>query len=182
MKPLLAALALLAVPAVGRAAEVDFNRDVRPILSDKCFACHGPDAKHRKADLRLDVEKEARASGVIVAGKPAESTLIERITAEDERERMPPKKSGKSLTAVEIDVLRRWVAEGAKWSPHWAFVPPVRRATPTTKYPTANWVDAFLFARLEREGLAPSPEADRRTLIRRLSFDLTGLPPTPEQV
>src|SRR5947207_496742 len=95
---------------------------------------------------------------------------------------MPPKKSGKTLSSAEIDVLRRWVAEGAKWSPHWAFVPPVRREPPTTKHPTANWIDNFLFARLEREGLAPSPEADRRTLIRRLSFDLTGLPPTPAEV
>src|SRR5207248_6554780 len=115
MKPIPAILAILALPALSRAAEVDFNRDVRPILADKCFACHGPDAKHRKADLRLDVEKAARESGVIVPGKPAESTLVERITAADPAERMPPAKSGKKLTAAEVDVLKRWVSEGAKW-------------------------------------------------------------------
>jgi hypothetical protein len=174
-------LSLLAAAAPLRAAEVDFNRDVRPILSDKCFACHGPDEKHRKADLRYDDEKTALASGTITPGKPADSALIQRITAEDEADRMPPKKSGKKLTAAEVETLRKWIADGAKYAPHWAYVAPVKRDAPKTKNPTANWIDNFLFARLEREGLAPSPEADRRTLARRLYFDLTGLPPAPQE-
>ena len=170
-----------AVPA--RAAEpVDFNRDVRPILSDKCFACHGPDEKHRKAKLRLDDGKAAHDSGALVPGKPADSALVQRITAADEADRMPPKKSGKTLTAAEVEMLKKWVAEGAKYAPHWAYVAPKKHDAPKTKHPTANWIDNFLFARLEREGLSPSPEADRRTLARRLCFDLTGLPPTPEAV
>ena len=182
MKQLSVIVAIAAFPGLASAADIDFNRDVRPILSDKCFACHGPDAKHRKADLRLDVEKDARDSGVIVPGKPGESYLIERIVAEDEAERMPPKKSGKTLSAKEIDILKRWIAEGAKWADHWAYVPPKRWPVPTTKHPTANWIDNFIRARLEREGLSPAPEADRRTLARRLYFDLTGLPPTPAAV
>jgi mono/diheme cytochrome c family protein len=170
-----------AIPARG-AEPVDFNRDVRPILSDKCFSCHGPDEKHRKAKLRLDDGKAALASGALAPGKPAESELVKRITAEDEADRMPPKKSGKPLTAAEVATLKKWVAEGAKYAPHWAYVPPAKREAPKTKHQTSNWIDAFLFARLEREGLSPSAEADRRTLARRLYFDLTGLPPTPEQV
>ncbi len=172
----------LAAPLRGAEPEIDFNRDVRPILSDKCFSCHGPDEKHRKADLRLDDEKAALASGAIKPGKPAESDFIARITAEDEADRMPPKKSGKKLTAAEIETLRKWIAGGAKYAPPWAYVPPAKREIPKTKHPTSNWIDNFLFARLEREGLAPAPEADRRTLARRLSFDLTGLPPTPAEV
>jgi mono/diheme cytochrome c family protein len=178
---LLALLALLSA-AAAPAADVDFNRDVRPILSDKCFSCHGPDEKHRKAKLRLDVEKDAVASGVIVAGKPGESELIERITTADETDRMPPAKGGKKLTAAEIDTLKKWVAGGGKYAAAWAYVPPKKHEPPATKHATSNWIDHFVFARLEKEGLAPSPEADRRTLIRRLSFDLTGLPPTPAEV
>src|SRR3954451_9730195 len=105
MKPLLAVFTFAVLTPSARAADVDFNRDVRPILSDKCFACHGPDEKHRKAKLRLDVAKDTLASGVIVAGKPAESSLVERITTADESERMPPAKSGKSLTAAEVATL-----------------------------------------------------------------------------
>jgi len=161
---------------------VNFNRDIRPILSDKCFACHGPDEKHRKAKLRLDVEKVALDRGAIVPGKPTESELIERITAEDEIERMPPAKTGKKLSTTEIELLRKWIEQGAKYEKHWAYVPPVRRDPPKTKHEVANFIDAFIFARLENEGLAPAPEADKRTLVRRLFFDLTGLPPTPEQV
>lgn len=175
-------LAALGWAAPLRAAEIDFNRDVRPILSDKCFACHGPDEKHRKADIRFDDAKEALASGAIVPGKPAESSFIARITTDDERDRMPPKKSGKKLSGAEIETLRKWVAGGAKYAPAWAYVAPASREIPKTKHPTSNWIDAFLFARLEREGLSPSPEADRRTLVRRLYFDLTGLPPTPAEV
>lgn len=179
---MLLSLLLLTPTVVARAADpVEFNRDVRPILSDKCFACHGPDAKHRKGDLRLDVEKEAKAVS-IVPGKPAESPLVDRITAKDPADLMPPQRFGKMLTAAEIETLRRWIAEGAKWSAHWAYVPPVRRAPPATKHPAANFIDSFLFARLEHAGLSPSPEADRITLCRRLYFDLTGLPPTPDEV
>jgi cytochrome c553 len=177
----LLSLALVAVAVPARAAEpVDFNRDVRPILSDKCFACHGPDEKHRKAKLRLDDGKAAHASGAIAPGKPADSAIIERILA-DEGERMPPKKSGKSLTAAEIDTLKRWVSEGAKYAPHWAYVPPKKHDVPKATGAT-NFIDNFLLARLEREKLTFAPEADRRALARRLHFDLTGLPPTPAAV
>jgi hypothetical protein len=182
MKPLPIALALLILPATGRAADIDFNRDVRPILSDKCFACHGPDEKHRKKKLRLDVEEDALGSGVIVAGKPEKSELVARITSTDPKQQMPPAKSGKTLTAAEIDILTKWVAQGAKYAPHWAYVAPKKHPVPATKHPTANWIDNFLLARLEKEGLTFAPEADRRTLARRLYFDLTGLPPTPAEV
>ncbi|MCI0705352.1 MAG: DUF1549 domain-containing protein [Planctomycetia bacterium] len=175
-------LLAFAAPMVVAEPTVDFNRDVRPILSDKCFACHGPDEKHRKAKLRLDSEKDALDSGVIVPSKPAESALVQRITAEDEADRMPPVKSGKKLTAAEVKVLQQWVAEGAKYAPHWAYVPPKKHEVPKTKHATANFIDNFLFARLEKEKLSPSPEADKRTLARRLYFDLTGLPPTPAEV
>src|SRR5262245_20372615 len=183
-------LTLALLPAVARAADrpIDFNRDVRPILSDKCFACHGPDANHREADLRLDVEKDAKAerdgSQAIVPGKPEESQLVARITATSAAKRMPPKKANKPLTAAEIDVLKQWVAEGAKWSAHWAYGPPRKHPIPDVKMAdwSSEWVDRFILARLEREKLTPSPDADRVTLARRLYFDLTGLPPTPAEV
>ena len=124
-------------PAAQPARTIEFNRDVRPILADKCFACHGPDDKHRKADLRLDVEKDAVEAKAVVPGKPAESELVARITAADEAERMPPKKFGKPLTAAEIATLKRWVAEGATWSAHWAYVPPKRTPDPAVKVPSA---------------------------------------------
>ncbi|HKB05687.1 MAG TPA: PSD1 and planctomycete cytochrome C domain-containing protein [Gemmataceae bacterium] len=180
---------LLLAPVAARAADrpVDFNRDVRPILSDKCFACHGPDEKHRAAKLRLDVEKDAKADrdGVpaVVPGKPDESELVARITNPDESERMPPKKANKPLTKAEIETLKRWVAEGARRSAHWAYVPPQKHPFPEVKaagWP-ANWIDRFILSRLEHEGLSPSADADRITLARRLYFDLTGLPPTPAE-
>jgi hypothetical protein len=165
----------LAVPAHGRAEPVRFNRDVLPILADKCFACHGPDAAKRKAGLRLDREEAARK----VLGE-----LVRRITSNDLEERMPPKVSGRELTPAQVDTLRRWVAEGGKWEKHWAFVPPERPEPPAVA--DAAWatnpIDRFIRARLEQAGLKPSPEADRATLIRRMSFDLTGLPPTPAEV
>src|SRR4051812_35340959 len=175
-------LVLLGGRAAATDKPLDFNRDVRPILTDKCFACHGPDPKHRKAKLRLDTREGAHESAV-VRGKPAESELVARITAADDTV-MPPKKGGKPLTPAEIEVLKRWVKEGATYTQHWAYVPPKKLPPPAVKdaaWP-ANWVDPFILARLEKEGLAPSPDADRRTLIRRLSFDLTGLPPTPAEV
>ncbi len=162
---------------------VDFNRDIRPILSDRCFKCHGPDAENREADLRFDDEASAK-DFVIVPGDPSDSELIARITAADADDRMPPADSGKTLSREEIELIRRWVAEGAPWSDHWAYVPPVRHSVPEVRSPgwPLNWIDRFVLARLESEGLAPSPDSDRVTLIRRLSFDLTGLPPSPAEV
>ena len=179
----LGALIIAATSSVSTAAEpVDFNRDVRPILSDKCFACHGPDANHREADLRLDVGESAIETGAVVPGKPNESLLVERITATDESVRMPPADSGKELTPAEIDVLTRWITEGAEYAQHWAYVAPSWAEPPATRHPTANWIDAFVLSRLEREGIDPAPAADPRTLARRLHFDLIGLPPDPDAV
>ena len=179
---LCAVVSIVASSAAAAAESVDFNRDVRPILSDKCFACHGPDANHREADLRLDVGESALDARAIVPGQPEESTLVERITAADESERMPPADSGKELTAAEIETLTRWVAEGAEYAQHWAYVAPKWTEPPAARSMTRNWIDAFVLARLEREGVAPAPPADRRTLSRRLHFDLTGLPPDPDDV
>jgi mono/diheme cytochrome c family protein len=169
---------------------IDFNRDIRPILSDNCFACHGPDEKKRQANLRLDTKQGAFArldSGqfAIVPGKPDESELIFRITATDAPAvLMPPPKSTKKLTPAQIDLITRWVAQGAPWEEHWAFVPPRKPALPKVKNPAwpKNPIDHFILARLEAAGLQPSPEADKRTLIRRVTLDLTGLPPTPAEV
>jgi mono/diheme cytochrome c family protein len=170
-------------------AKINFGRDIRPILADNCFACHGPDIHQRKAKLRLDTRSgalaELRSGGhAIVPGKPDESVLIERITDDNPSRHMPPKKSGKTLTSAQIDLLRRWIAEGATYTVHWAFTPPMRPAMPKVKNTAwpKNAIDSFILARLEREGLSPSPEADRTTLIRRVTLDLTGLPPTPAEV
>lgn len=167
-------------------APLDFNREIRPILSDKCFACHGPDKKHRKGKLRLDLEESAKdpKKSAIVPGKPKESELIYRITTNDEEELMPPGDSGKSLTTKEKELLRRWITEGASWSEHWAYVPPRKHELPTvkkTKWP-ANWIDHFALSYMEQNGQKPAPDADSITLVRRLYFDLTGLPPEPEVV
>jgi hypothetical protein len=170
-------------------ATVEYNRDVRPILSDACYNCHGPDAKRRKAGLRLDTEAGALAQlrggdKAIVPRDPSHSELVRRISADDEQERMPPPKSGRKLTARQVALLRRWVEQGAKWQRHWAFLPPRRPALPAVRQ--ADWprngIDFFVLARLEHEGLAPAPEADRTTVIRRVTLDLTGLPPTPAEV
>ncbi|HEV3115546.1 MAG TPA: DUF1549 domain-containing protein, partial [Gemmataceae bacterium] len=166
----------------GNQGTVSFNRDIRPILSNNCYQCHGPDDKQRKADLRLDTEEGI--AGVVTRGKPDESELIARITAADAAQRMPPRKTGKKLTAQEVELFTRWVKEGAPYSKHWAYVKPLRPALPQVK--DRSWpktaIDTFLLARLEREGLKPSPEADRHAIIRRLSLDLTGLPPTLQEV
>jgi hypothetical protein len=168
---------------------VDFARDIRPILSENCFACHGPDEKTRKAKLRLDTRDGAfgkiRSGGhAVVPGKATESELIARISSADATELMPPPKSGKKLTPRQRALLRQWVEQGAPWSTHWAFDPP--RRTPLPKVGEARWprnpIDHFILARLEKEGLRPSPEADRTTLIRRVTLDLTGLPPTLAEV
>jgi len=176
----------VALAAESSVAPLDFNREIRPILSDKCFACHGPDKKHRKGKLRLDLEESAKdpKKSAIVPGKPKESELIYRITTNDEEELMPPGDSGKSLTTKEKELLRRWITEGAPWSEHWAYVPPRKHELPTvkkTKWP-ANWIDHFALSYMEQNGQKPAPDADSITLVRRLYFDLTGLPPEPEVV
>ncbi len=173
---------LVARSATAADDRVDFNRDIRPILSAKCFACHGPDAQARKADLRLDVRDVALT--VLSPGKPEKSALLERITHADADTVMPPPKTGKKITPKEAAVLKRWITQGAPYAKHWAFVPPKRPVVPSVRNRTRmrNAIDAFVLSRLEKEGLQPSPSADKVTLIRRITLDLTGLPPTPEDV
>jgi hypothetical protein len=184
-------LALFAAAKLALAAApggVDFDRDIRPILSDNCFACHGPDEKQRMASLRLDIKEGifADRSGhpVIVPGDSAASRLYQRISAKDKQHRMPPPYSERTLTDQQVDLIRKWIDGGAKWEMHWAYVPPKRPDPPHVK--DAAWprnsIDNFILARLEREGLRPSPEADRATLLRRVSLDLTGLPPTSAEL
>jgi hypothetical protein len=172
-----------------KTARIDFARQIRPILSENCFRCHGPDHEERKAKLRLDIKASAfgklRSGGrAIVPGNSKKSELIARITDQDPSVRMPPAKINKHLTPEQIELLRQWIDQGAEWHEHWAFVPPVRPALPKVKQKdwARNGIDYFILARLEKEGLQPSPEADRTMLIRRLSLDLTGLPPTPAEV
>jgi hypothetical protein len=175
---------LLLLPLVARAqGGIDFNRDVRPILSNNCFQCHGPDEKARKAKLRLDARDDALA--VLTPGKPETSELLRRVTSGNAEEAMPPAKTGKKLTAREIDTLSKWIKDGANYSAHWSYVKPVRPAVPVVqspKVPVRNPIDAFIFARLQKEGLTPQPEADKYALVRRVALDLTGLPPTPDEV
>jgi hypothetical protein len=166
---------------------VQFNRDIRPILADNCYACHGPDKDKRKAKLRLDTKEGLftanKDAAPVVPGKPDESDMYRRIISHDPDELMPQSKTGKTLSAQQIALIKRWIEQGAKWEGHWAYNPLVRPAVPQVKH--ASWIknpiDNFILARLQMEGLKPSPEADKRILIRRLSFDLTGLPPTPEE-
>lgn len=177
---------VLALAPVTRAAtgpapvpdHVEFNRDVRPILSDKCFACHGPDASHRKGKLRLDLRDAALQREAFVPGQPGESELVARILSPHEDEVMPPPDSNKRLDAREKAVLQQWIREGAAYQKHWAYEPPVKAAIP----PGENGVDVLVARRLAVVGLSPSPEAGRHTLIRRLYADLLGLPPTPAEV
>jgi hypothetical protein len=194
MRPIAAFCLMLAVAggeAVAREDEPtpDFNRDVRPILSEHCFGCHGPDAKARKADLRLDTReglfRPLDGATPVVPRKPDESELYLRVTAEEDDLRMPPPKSGHALTPAQVGTIRRWIEQGAEWKGHWAYIPPTRPPVPDVKDDGGfirNDIDRFILARLRERGLRPSPEADRVTLIRRLSFDLTGLPPLPEEV
>ena len=169
-------------------SEIDFSRDVRPILANNCFGCHGPDDGHREADLRLDTfatQGESRgASEVIAKGQPEQSELVARITTDDDDLRMPPADSGKSLTQDQIDHLRSWIEQGAEYETHWAFVAPTRSKVPDISDPgwVKNPIDAFVLARLNAEGLRPSPPASPATLLRRLSLDLIGLPPTIEEL
>ncbi len=163
---------------------IGYNRQVRPILADNCFACHGPDSASRKADLRLDKRDAAVEVGAIVPGKPAESALVERITSDDESMQMPPAETHKKLTPEQKVLLAKWIAAGAEYEPHWSLIPPTRPAVPPVQNKAwpRNPIDEFVLAKLEAAGLTPAPEADRRTLARRLSLDLTGLPPEPADV
>ena len=183
-------LLLPAASVVNAQQPVSFNRDVRPIMSDTCFPCHGPDQSARMAGLRLDIRDEAlRAtkSGAvpIVPGDPEKSAIVQRVFATDAK-LMPPKYAHKELTAAQKEIMRRWVAEGAKYAGHWAYEPvkrpPVPGAPSDASAPVRNPIDAFIRERLARDGLQASAEADKRTLLRRVSFDLTGLPPTPAEV
>lgn len=160
---------------------VRFSTDIRPLLSDRCFHCHGPDEESREAELRLDI---APQSGRIVAsGNPAESELFQRITSNDPDAQMPPPGHGKSLTPAQADLVKRWIEGGGEWSTHWAYETPVKHELPdVTVNGKSNWIDRFIEARLRSQNLTMSPEADRVTLIRRASFDLTGLPPSPKEV
>ncbi|HTA29044.1 MAG TPA: PSD1 and planctomycete cytochrome C domain-containing protein, partial [Candidatus Cybelea sp.] len=181
-----------AAPSAGISApedKVDFNHDIRPILAENCYLCHGPDDGRRKAKLRFDQKEEAfkplKDGGfAVVPGDPGKSQLMARVNSRDDQEIMPPVKTGKKLSPQQIDLLRRWIAEGAPWQKHWAFVAPPHPALPAVKHPKwmHNGIDAFVLARLEKENLHPSPEADKATLIRRVSLDLTGLPPTVQEV
>lgn len=178
-----------AVDGAEETGDIQFNRDIRPILAENCFQCHGPDAGTREADLRLDTQaglfgESASGEMAIVPGRADQSELFRRITASEDYERMPPDDSNKSLTDGEIELVRNWIAQGAQWQGHWAFFPPQRTKPPSIDGDawSRNPLDRFILARLASEGLASSAAADRITLIRRLSFDLTGLPPRLEEV
>jgi hypothetical protein len=221
MKPLapscliLSGLFALSAPARSAEAPIDYNRDVRPILTKNCFACHGQDDGHRAAKLRLDRRDTAirprKRGAAIVPGATDKSLLVQRVTAEDEDERMPPAQTGNVLTAAQIATLKRWIAQGAPYAEHWAFVKPKRPPLPAAPSPPTplpagergekvaplspagrgvggegawprNGIDFFILARLEKQDLKPAAEADRYTLLRRLSFDLRGLPPSPQEI
>tara|TARA_R100000789_G_scaffold24247_1_gene27316 strand:+ start:2495 stop:5677 length:3183 start_codon:yes stop_codon:yes gene_type:complete len=167
--------------------QIDFNQQIRPLLSDRCFACHGPDEEHREGGFRLDVQESAFGHGdseetILVPGHPEKSLLIERITSEDSSLRMPPQHAKAQLSDQQIELIRKWVAQGANWEGHWSYQPIVRPEVPA--YPDKNLspIDAFVLKRLEKENLQPSEKADRVTLLRRVTLDLTGLPPSLEEV
>ncbi len=177
--------AVIATSSQG-AGKLDFNRDIRPILSDNCFACHGLDAKKRKADLRLDLPEGAFTAidGVfpIKPGDPEVSSIIQRIVSTDEDEVMPPPDSHKKVTPAQAEILKRWIKEGAEYKKHWAFEAPVKAAPPPVKGAIRNPIDAFIQARLAEEQISPAPEASKEALIRRVTLDLTGLPPTLAEI
>ena len=188
--PFASILLLMTVSSVVRAAdEIDYNRDVRPILSDTCYKCHGPDAAERKAGLRLDshdgaVAKLESGATAIVPGKTDEGELLARIRSTDPDLVMPPPVSGKKLTPLQIDTLTKWIAQGAEYKGHWSFIQPQRAALPAVSDEAwcRNPIDRFVMEKLDTVGLKPSTETDRVTLIRRVTLDLTGLPPTPDEV
>lgn len=177
---------LLCAPLAGAGANstIEFNRDVRPILSENCFVCHGPGKEDRKANLRLDVREVALEHKAIVPGNLAQSKLIQHIFSTNPKIIMPPPETNKKLSVAEKEILRNWIKAGAKYEPYWAYVRPVRAQLPPTKNPgwVRNPIDAFILHKLDEKGVKPSPEADKATLLRRLSLDLIGLPPTPAQV
>jgi hypothetical protein len=180
---------LLAPPAAAAESSVDFNRDIRPLLSDRCYACHGPDEANRQGGFRLDEQDSAfgeadSGSHPIVPGDVPASELYQRITADESYLRMPPEDFNKTLTPEEIELIRRWIEQGAAWSRHWSFVAPTRPDRPpvTNQAWPSNAIDHFVLARLEAEGLTPTGQADKTTLIRRVTFDLTGLPPTLDEI
>ncbi|WP_337173855.1 DUF1553 domain-containing protein [Paludisphaera sp.] len=179
-------VAALAAPALGAEPPVDFSRDVLPILSENCLVCHGPDAAARKADLRLDARESTlrEEDPIVVPGNAEESELIRRLVTDDADDRMPPTKFGKALTPEQVATLARWVDEGAPWGKHWAFETPKRPEPPAVRLAdrARGPIDRFVLARLEREGLEPALEADRTTLIRRVTLALTGLPPTVAEI
>lgn len=177
-------LTLSFAPLASAGDEIDFNRDISPILSDKCYFCHGPEAKQRKAGLRLDDREVALKKKAIVPGKPDESDLIDRIFATDDA-RMPPPDTHKTLSDAQKDLLKRWIAGGANYAPHWAYAPIHRPSAPAIQaatYKVRNEIDRFVFARLIEKRIDASPEADKARLLRRLSLDMIGLPPTPEEL
>lgn len=184
----LVAVTSAATPPPPLPDRVDFNRDIRPILSDNCFYCHGPDKNKRQADLRLDTQEGLREDlggyQAAVPGKPDESEIVRRITTADADDLMPPAETGKKLSPRDIALIRKWIEQGAEYKGHWLYIPPLRPVVPAVENDAfvRNDIDRFILARLHSEGIKPSPEADRATLIRRVSFDLTGLPPDPEQV
>src|SRR5437762_3499108 len=179
-KQIFATMALLAFlpPAISRAetasSKIQFNRDVRPILSDNCFRCHGPDKNQRKKGLRLDVREIALEKKAVVPGKPAESKVIEHIFSSDPDEIMPPPDTHKKLSEAQKETLRNWIAQGAEYQPHWAYIKPTRPEIPSVnnKKWVKNPIDAFILHSLEERKIKPSPETDKATLLRRLSLDL----------
>ena len=178
---------LCVMPAILAAEEkLDFSRDVRPILSQYCFPCHGPDKEQRKAKLRLDVAESAMAErqGVraIVPGDLEESELAYRVAPDFADDIMPPARAKHPLSEEQITILRRWISEGAAYADHWAFAPPAKSKLPTTLNAKGNPVDSFVLSRLEKESLSPSTRASKETLIRRVTFDLTGLPPALDEI
>ena len=180
---------LLVVCGAAAASEdrVSFNADIRPIFSDRCYTCHGPDSNNRKTPLRFDTREGAvqdlGGRFAIVSGDVEKSEIIKRLTTEDPIRRMPPAYEGHArLSDREIDLVRRWIEQGAEWQSHWSFTPPERPGLPPVTGKAVNGIDHFVLERLERDGLSASPEADRATLIRRVTLDLTGLPPTPKEI
>ncbi|MEK6237190.1 MAG: DUF1549 domain-containing protein, partial [Planctomycetales bacterium] len=177
-------LFLIATTKVAAAGEkINFNRDVRSLFAAKCFACHGPDEKHREGELRLDAREAAVKQGAIVPGQPDKSELIQRILSDDPDERMPPPEADEPLTDAQQKLLQDWIREGARYEKHWAFTPPTK--PPLPRIGDSDWpqnkIDYFVLARLESEGLKPSSRANSYALVRRVYLDLIGLPPTPEE-
>src|SRR5262245_33089380 len=159
---------------------VDYNRDVRPILSNRCFKCHGPATQ--QSGVRLDSLQHAIKKDAVVPGKPGDSLLVEKIAAMSDEDRMPPAEAGPRLSAKEVDILKKWIAGGATYAPHWSFVPPVRPAVPTASDWAKSPIDAYIESRLTAAKIKPSTEADKVTLIRRVTLDLTGLLPSSKEV